>query len=703
MILGNVKIQQEPLQTRGPRPQGHPRTRHSNNNSAAKGPEKAINEPRVPASATGIPSGTGNRNPGYQAWRATAVAPSTAGLSGPHPGRHPNAPQAGRGSTLGNDQSGITFLQRPRTGGVHGPQGFNAQTLAANMVQSQPANRSWRPQTQYQRPGPPPAMQAFNAQCQFLEETAAIEIPKVEMTSEEFAAKEAFRLSLVSVCRDVCAGEDSGFFPRVTLQSFGSLRSGFANAGSDMDLAIVSSTPQSSPHVFSLHELDLPRLLEKRFLELGFGARLLTRTRVPIIKVCQEPTLELLSALREEREKWDALPDGEKYPKPKPVVEDKLVEEGTKTASDNTPACTVNDQKLNATKPSPSESQDSASRSLANEKQPQVLSTTLAQTALRPRRQEESLKPWLREKKLGPLDFPKTGVGIQCDINFSNALALHNTLLLRCYSACDPRVRPMVLFIKSWAKRRKINSSYSGTLSSYGYVLMILHFLANVAQPPVTPNLQLAWQPPTEHSPPQASTDEISCDGYDVRFWRDEAELRRMAMEGRGSQNHEPLGALLRNFFHYFAQQGNGVAGFGFNWTQDVLSLRTQGGLIPKRVKGWTGAKSQILDGKEIRHRYLFAIEDPFEHEHNVARTVTHMGICAIRDEFRRAWRILCAVGQGMEARDGGLFDVVLPPPEPSAEEKKDGEDRKDGPDLSDTVLFPSLNGNVAAADRVVG
>ncbi|KAK5140835.1 hypothetical protein LTR04_002832 [Oleoguttula sp. CCFEE 6159] len=524
-------------------------------------------------------------------------------------------------------------------------------------------------------------MPASNAQCQFLEEIAAIEIPKVEMTSEEFAAKEAFRLSLESVCHDVCAGDDSGFLPRVKLQSFGSLRSGFANAGSDMDLAIVSSTPQSSPHVFSLHELDLPRLLEKRFLELGFGARLLTRTRVPIIKVCQEPTSELLSALREEREKWDALPDGEKYPKPKLAVEEKPVEEGTKAASDNTPTCTVNDQKLDAQKPSPSKSQDSASGSSANaqnsEKLPQVLPTTLAQTAPRPRRQEEPLKPWLREKKLGPLDFPKTGVGIQCDINFSNPLALHNTLLLRCYSACDSRVRPMVLFIKSWAKRRKINSSYSGTLSSYGYVLMILHFLANVARPPVIPNLQLAWQPPTGHSQPQALTDEITCDGYDVRFWRDEAELRRMAMEGRGSQNHEPLGALLRDFYHYFAQQGNGVAGFGFNWTQDVLSLRTQGGLVSKRVKGWTGAKSQILDGKEIRHRYLFAIEDPFEHDHNVARTVTHMGICAIRDEFRRAWRILCAVGQGMEARDGGLFDVVLPPPEPSAEEKKDGDSRR--------------------------
>ena len=45
------------------------------------------------------------------------------------------------------------------------------------------------------------------------------------------------------------------------------------------------------------------------------------------------------------------------------------------------------------------------------------------------------------------LEFPKTDAGVQCDINFSAHLALENTLLLRCYSHTDPRVRPMILFI----------------------------------------------------------------------------------------------------------------------------------------------------------------------------------------------------------------------------------------------------------------
>ncbi len=49
----------------------------------------------------------------------------------------------------------------------------------------------------------------------------------------------------------------------------------------------------------------IPRLIEKAFLEIGLGARLLTRTRVPIIKVCERPPEKLLKDLREERHKWE--------------------------------------------------------------------------------------------------------------------------------------------------------------------------------------------------------------------------------------------------------------------------------------------------------------------------------------------------------------------------------------------------------------
>ena len=302
------------------------------------------------------------------------------------------------------------------------------------------------------------------------------------------------------------------------------------------------------------------------------------------------------------------------------------------------------------------------------------------------------------------LEFPKTEVGIQCDINFAAQLALHNTLLLRCYSHCDPRVKPLVLFIKHWAKVRGINTPYRGSLSSYGYVLMVLHYFVNIAQPFVCPNLQLIHKEPTSHFPQAEADAQTTCMGRDVQFWRNESEIKSLSGRGLLSHNHDSVGMLLRGFFEYFAQGGQmtTVHGRGFDWGREVLSLRTQGGIVSKVEKGWVSAKTtvetttvaaplstanpaqskessdvgytvsqdsepvvlctkpqakMVEETKEIRHRYLFAIEDPFELDHNVARTVTHNGIVSIRDEFRRAWRLIKNMGRPGQTE--GILDPV--------------------------------------------
>ncbi|KAF5661838.1 hypothetical protein FHETE_8244 [Fusarium heterosporum] len=296
-----------------------------------------------------------------------------------------------------------------------------------------------------------------------------------------------------------------------------------------------------------------------------------------------------------------------------------------------------------------------------------------------------------RDRYKDHLEFPKTGTGVQCDINFSAHLALHNTALLRCYSHTDPRVRPMVLFVKHWAKIRGINSGYRGTLSSYGYVLMVLHYLVNVAEPFVSPNLQQLAPPPPPGLSPVEFDDVTMCRGHNVQFWRNEEEIQRLAYAHQLNGNSDSIGHLVRGFFEYYAHSStlSTSSGRGFDWGRDVLSLRTPGGLRTKQEKGWTGAKTvyeaqnmgvqpspqpdQALPAtatpaesaakevvaqgkpgsvttknsefKEVRHRYLFAIEDPFELDHNVARTVTHNGIVSIRDEFRRAWKIIKSAG----------------------------------------------------------
>ncbi|KAL8832038.1 MAG: hypothetical protein Q9191_000531 [Dirinaria sp. TL-2023a] len=553
---------------------------------------------------------------------------------------------------------------------------------------------------------------ALKNQSDFLDQLASSEVPKAQIGYQELTEKQNLRLKLQKVCQETILEfelvRNPNFDGRtISLECFGSLGSGFAIAGSDMDLALLS--PLSHPEPAS-NESEIPRLLEKRLLDLGYGARLLTRTRVPIIRFCEKPTPGLAEAMREARLRWET--EKEAPPKPKTTKKDKKANAVEATAADASRS--KDDDNSNEAlgqqqAPSPTvNSVDEASTSLETLRISELSTATafkavnsISDKIINEGQKDQKLQSvdirtddelvrlyglamkegWFdtnersvifnfvhavklhgadtdqghlkqaraqlhilpdvlgryREPHVNPLDLPKSGVGIQCDINFSNQLALHNTSLLRCYTLCDPRVTPMVIFVKAWTKRRKINSPYHGTLSSYGYVLMVLHYLMNVIQPPVIPNLQ---------NGPYLG-DSLVIDGYNVCFWRDEHDIQRIAASGGLTHNHsDTVGSLLRGFFKYFAHPSDG----GFQWNLDVLSLRTPGGLLRKQDKGWTGAKTVTVESnvpgeeaKEVRHRYLFAIEDPFELEHNIARTVVHNGIVAIRDEFRRAHRIVQA------------------------------------------------------------
>ncbi|KAI9721032.1 MAG: hypothetical protein M1812_002512 [Candelaria pacifica] len=719
---------------------------------------------------------------------------NTQPASGPAGGAHMQTqnPQSHRGSVSSNAPGGLPFQnQTPNyparepqpVQSTHQPAGFHRVPPPPNLgYSSGPSIRPPPQNRQLYQPyghgnsfkGPPqhaqPTLEEIKAQSQFLEEIARVEVRGAEMSAEEFRTKETFRALLESVCQQIIGALEAiehENTPRVTLKCFGSLSSGFATKASDMDLALLS--PMSVPEVSSL-DSPIPRLLEKAFLDLGYGARLLTHTRVPIIKICESPAPGLLESLKKEREKWELHKDDPPQQTKKKVAASKKESDavdhpkrlhevgqvaetsggnspsGAKTQLQddvegaNTPRIENKDQDesrmagSHALKDGDKDEPGSVtadkgkdtdlgpdSHSQVTISNPPIGSQQLPQKPLNSGQStEESPKvhanapeppgksPNPRNPKPRPprdtsLEFPKTGIGIQCDLNFSNHLALHNTLLLRCYSHADPRVRPMVIFVKAWAKTRTINSPYHGTLSSYGYVLMVLHYLVNIATPPVVPNLQLLWH---RSSAPEGENDDASSsliEGYDIRFWRDEAQIASLAASGQLTENRSSLGVLLRGFFLYYAHQGLFSPGGGFNWSQSVLSLRTPGGLLTKREKGWTGAKTTVDGkdvenrtgvgkekktdevktdkvnppntqpadnnpksieakeskdptpaGKEIRHRYLIAIEDPFETTHNVARTVTHFGICAVRDEFRRTVRILGRVGRISAASSAG-------------------------------------------------
>lgn len=500
-------------------------------------------------------------------------------------GMHRGAGHQWRGSPRGSQQT----YQQPRHQ-QHQHYGSNNQQIHTAPIDPHSFSRSQGNQNHPRHQHPqsftgsmrPPMHQGFDLRVHYLDEIVALTLPQVQMTADELAEKDLFRNRLENVVQKVC--QEHGVPGDVTLASFGSLSSGFAKKNADMDLVLVDrSARDGTLDLDQSGGANLFETIQKHLLDQGIGARLLSKTRVPILKICEHPGDALLAALREDREK--SL-----------LIESEDTPEGTTTAGaplDNGDEARTKQPNSDSARPNddvPStdlgligavRTEQHGVDNVTEEDRP----ITGASQPGNEQKQRRSDKKWSRERAHGPLDFPKHGVGVQCDINLSNPLGIHNSHMLRCYAQCDPRVRQMVLFIKSWASARRINSSYSGTLSSYGHVLMVLHFLINIANPPVLPNLQLEAQ--------RAGMAGTVVDGWKVQFWADEQSIVERARAGLVTRNCDTIGALLVGFFQYYAVQ---TRGHGFSWTQEVLSLRTMGGVLTKNAKGWTGAKTVQTD-----------------------------------------------------------------------------------------------------------
>lgn len=197
--------------------------------------------------------------------------------------------------------------------------------------------------------------------------------------------------------------------------------------------------------------------------------------------------------------------------------------------------------------------------------------------------------------------------GISCDVCVNNMLAVVNTKLLHDYAQIDVRLRQLAFMVKHWAKCRQVNETYRGTLSSYAYVLMCIHFLQQ-RKPPVLPCLQ--EMEPTY----RVTVGDIKCAYFD----------RVDRLKGFGQKNKETLADLVTLFFEYWA--------FRHDYSHTVISIRT-GNFLSKVEKDWT---RRI--GNE---RHLICIEDPFEVSHDLGRVVDKHSIRVLRDEFQRAARIM--------------------------------------------------------------
>lgn len=164
---------------------------------------------------------------------------------------------------------------------------------------------------------------------------------------------------------------------------------------------------------------------------------------------------------------------------------------------------------------------------------------------------------------------------LQIDVCVNNTLAVLNTNLIDAYVELDERFRYVCILVKYWAKRRDLNDTYHGTLSSYAYTLLTIHYLQTLDDP-VLPCLQRMKDGKQIENDEDVPIEMTSNGGgpelYNTYF------DRSVNQSNYSSTNEESVHELLLGFFHYYA--------YVFQYRTDLASIRL-GKRTSREVRQW--------------------------------------------------------------------------------------------------------------------
>ncbi|KAJ1953545.1 hypothetical protein EC988_002930 [Linderina pennispora] len=220
--------------------------------------------------------------------------------------------------------------------------------------------------------------------------------------------------------------------------------------------------------------------------------------------------------------------------------------------------------------------------------------------------------------------------GIDCDITLNNTMGHIKTACLAAYLKCDPRVGPLIVAIKQWAKCRRINDAANGMLNSYGYTVMLLAFLQERG---VIPPLQ---QLTTLDNPENClfsenklvalyngqcfNTDEVLPDFVECGVY---THFYEPAVAEWKSPNTESLYQLLYGYFYHY--------GIAHDFLGSAVSARAGTTSLPM---------SHLLGGRPRVISRPWIIEDPFEPGINLCKA-SMRNLFGIYREFQTAAYVL--------------------------------------------------------------
>lgn len=143
---------------------------------------------------------------------------------------------------------------------------------------------------------------------------------------------------------------------------------------------------------------------------------------------------------------------------------------------------------------------------------------------------------------------PYTNDGsLHFDICFFNDIAVRNSMLIRDYTEVCQTSKDLMMAVKKWAKEKKICSSADQKLSSYAWMILVIHYLQQIG---VLPNLQCAelmkkagFEPDPSHAVNALNTAFLPWEQVkQMNVWDQPAEL-----------DDVPVSVLLHGFFRYMS------------------------------------------------------------------------------------------------------------------------------------------------------
>ncbi|KYN31411.1 U6 snRNA-specific terminal uridylyltransferase 1 [Trachymyrmex septentrionalis] len=208
------------------------------------------------------------------------------------------------------------------------------------------------------------------------------------------------------------------------------------------------------------------------------------------------------------------------------------------------------------------------------------------------------------------IKFRYIPTNVSCDISFKNGLGIYKSDFLRYCALRDPRLRPLMLLIKYWA--RHFGISGSGRISSYGLVCLIIFYLQQES---------IGLLPPLLHL--QRNCIPQILNGWQVNF--DENTVLPAIT------NSSNIATLLHNFFTFYGE---------FNFTACVLCLLdgkryslpdfAQLDKLPNYMDRY---KSYIMDNntKKLDIYKPVCVQDPIELNQNTAANTSDRALLAFQ------------------------------------------------------------------------